>query len=47
MIPGVSLPSNWELMPTQQQLDSVIIEGMENLKDKLIKMFTKTEKVTT
>lgn len=47
LIPGVKLPDNWDIAPTQQQLDAVIIEGWDDLKIKLIKMFTKEEKPGT
>lgn len=38
-IPGITIPTNWELAPTQQQIGTVFIQDMDDLKEKLVEMF--------
>lgn len=42
--PGVTEPHNWEIMPNQEQVDSVKLLGWEMVRDKVIQMFTKEKK---
>lgn len=43
-IPGVKVPDNWVLSPTEEQIDAVVLKGWETLRDKVIGMFTKEKK---